>query len=144
MHISQRIFGFGICVATLACLGHLGAQPSGSCLGENSYIKAQRTEVTGIVAGSDTTSVRLRAAYDLPAASATEVSLIGDEAVCAQAAQALRSSIGLQGDPVRPVWVLKLGPQRYFVADGVYSSSGRYVAVLFDANFVQKRTLLTG
>ena len=74
----------------------------------------------------------------------SDVSLITDDGVCSQAAQAFLSSLGHAGDPIRPVWVLKVGPDRYFVADGFRKSSGRYIAMIFDANFVQRRTLLTG
>jgi hypothetical protein len=131
-----------VVAAAVAC-APLKAQSPSSCLGEHSYIANQRTQLSRTVSGSDTASARLRAAFGLLPASASEVVLVTDEAVCAQAAQVLVASIGREGDPVRPVWVLKLGADRYFVADGVRKSSGRYVAVIFDGTFTKKRTLLT-
>jgi hypothetical protein len=144
MYSSQRLLTFSALVAAFVDVGRLGAQSPSNCLGEHSYIADQRTELTRVVTGTDTTSVRIRNAFGLIPASASDVSLITDETVCTQAAQAFVSSIGSPGDPVRPVWVLKLGPDRYFVADGFRKSSGRFVAVIFDGSFVQKRTLLTG
>jgi hypothetical protein len=142
MNGTYRVFASSLVVAAAACTP-LRAQSPSSCLGDHAYIANQRTELTRVVTGSDTTSARGRAALSLLPASGSEVALVVDQAVCAQAAQALVAAIGREGDPVRPVWVLKLGTDRYFVADGVRMSSGRYVAVIFDSNFAMKRALLT-
>ena len=131
-----------IAVAGAACSSLPHGQAS-SCLGEDPYIANQRSEWTRIVAGEDTASTRLRAAFKLLPATSREVVLVTDEKLCSRAAAAFGHAIGTAADPKRPVWVLELGPHRYFVADGWRKSSDRYVAVIFDESFQHLSTMLT-
>ena len=121
----------------------MGAQNS-SCLGEHSYITDQRIQLTRTVTGSDTASARVRGAFKLLPATAADVTLVTDDAVCSRAAQAFVDAVGQTGAPVRPVWVPRLGPQRYFVADGRRRGSSQgYIAVIFDEQFEALQKVLT-
>jgi hypothetical protein len=66
--------------------------------------------------------------------SAASVSFVMSETVCDDAARAWAALVGPDA-AVAPVWVIAVGPTRYFVFDVRRRSGRRTIAALFDETF---------
>jgi len=104
----------------------------GSCLGSDPFVSNFKKNIVSAVTAADSAT---RNAFKLPAVSASSVSLVTTDSICALAALAFHAAIGIAGEPVGPVWVLQVGPTRYVVFDGKHEIAGREHQVVLDANF---------
>lgn len=106
----------------------------------NGWAAALRDYVVPIVTASGRGADRLRAASQLPAALASDVSIVTNDSVCA-AAYTAHVALRYSGDTmrVRSIALVRAGPTRYVLEDGltragewelldVYDSSFRYLA----------------
>lgn len=105
---------------------------AGSCLAAHPYISNFKKNIVSAVTATDSS---VRTAFKLPAATASAVSLVTTDSICALAAQAFHAAIGVTGEAVGPVWVFQVGPTRYVVFDDRHAIDSRQQQVVFDANF---------
>ena len=98
-------------------------------LSDNEILNLKR-----LVTQSDTTTVRLRGAFQLLPAQASEVSLVGADSICSRAARAFAREMGTRTS-AEPVWVIRAGANRYVVTDGLSKSGDRHNWLVFDRAF---------
>ncbi len=79
------------------------------------YSLAQRDWVVEVVTGLDTVNARLRAAYNLQAVPASDVTIVRDKKLCSRAAQVMATQYNREQ---HPVVLIRTGTQRYVVHDG--------------------------
>jgi hypothetical protein len=77
-----------------------------------------------------------RALVGIPQMSATSVSFVASETVCGEAARAWAALVGPDA-AVRPVWVIAVGPTRYYVFDVRRRTVGGTVVTIFDETFAR-------
>ena len=75
--------------------------------------------VVSIVTGTDSLAARTRNAYQLPAVTASKVSVVATASVCSRAGDAYHAVVAAPGTPPvsRTLVVIKVGTTRYVVLD---------------------------
>lgn len=126
----------GIVVAGLVVLA-VTAVPVRSqtiaCRSTSDLAVGYRKSLETLISSSDTMIVRARTVMHLPSGAASDVASITTDSVCTQAAHAYFSAVADSAtESVAPVWVMKVGTDRYVVFDGLHSVGGRYIQVVFD------------
>lgn len=114
--------------------------PASSCRATDDFASEYRDFVVGVDTGTDSESVALRQAWNIPAVQPSEIVFISDSATCTSAARA--HAVQVQGDTLNPpsVWVLRVGSTRYIVFNG--SRAGEYLLYfVFDAAFQYLETI---
>jgi len=108
------------------CLG-AGASP------EPAYAAWGIDYITRLVTAVDSIHNVTRVGYGLPLLSASEVSLVTDEAICTQAANTYaQNALDIPFTPIA-VYVIRVGPTRYLVWNNNVKG-GHYVAMVIFSN----------
>lgn len=91
--------------------------------------------VVAIVTGTSTQADSTRMAYNLPAVTASKVSVVTTSSVCTQAGAAYHTAVAAPGTPPvsRTLVVIKIGTTRYVVSDPTETGgSGYNLHAVFD------------
>lgn len=106
-----------------------------ACRAANSWSSNTVSYLQKIVTGSDSGSVKLRQAFDLPYVTTTPaVELLVDETACGNAVTAL-NSIYTDGLSHSPVFLIRIGTTRFAISDGSQATH------IFDTNYQYKLSL---
>jgi len=112
------------------------AQASSTCSAEWTYTANFRNHIVGIVTGVDSASAASRAAFQLPAVSASDVYFVTDSTVCTRAAAAFTAEVTRDRSTAGgSLWVLRVGPTRYIVFDHKQQSGEFLDHYIFDSSF---------
>lgn len=125
----------------LALIPGIAAAQSVGCLAAtHAHPIHHREWFAGIVTGTDATAIKGRAVFGLSALPDSAVVIVTDSTTCALAAEKLVQALGAP-TVLQPVWVVRIGPDRFWVSDGRRRTGERYTSVLFD-NAYQVITVL--
>lgn len=101
-------------IAALASVSQAqrGGSPSATCRPSNEVVELTLAALQRLVTSTDTALVASRHRRQLPTVSASQVSYVTDNSVCAKAEKPYTAAVGVQNPPVAPslqVYVFKVG-----------------------------------
>lgn len=135
IHLGAAVLGLHILTSSPAQAQ--GCLSSTESFAQNA-LEAYRTRVSS----SDSVDVKARAALDLPHMVRDSVSIVTDSSTCASAAQSLAVATAFPELGPGPVWVLRIGATRYFVADPRRKTTDRaLIGALLNEQFHVLRVL---
>lgn len=95
-----------------------------------------RNHVSEVATGTDSASIETRTLWNIPAVADSQVAFVSDSAKCERAAHAHAVAANLDTTNPPPVFLIRVGPTRYFAFNG--QRVGEFMLYyLFDSAFVK-------
>ena len=112
-----------------------GSAQTYTCLPDTTHVLYYY--IRRLVTGTDSASVATRNVYQLPAVSASKVTVVTTASACQQAGDAYHAAVTPPGTPAvsRTLVVIKVGTTRYVVADPNEIRGEFEVNIVFDAKW---------
>lgn len=112
-----------------------------ACYGASSYSALQISALVSITGTTDTKGVAWRESVGLPAATPSNIALVSDSAVCAQALTALNQTAQYDGGPATGLYLISVGSS--YVASNPNFPLGEWTQqFVFDSSFTYKSSYL--
>jgi hypothetical protein len=110
------------------------AQKQVQCGASSASGTAGAAGIRRLISGTTASDSAWRANAKLPATPASGVQFVTSKSLCDAAARAV-ANLSSPAAPVRPVWLLSVGPSRYVVFGTGRTSQGRPLGSVFDNTF---------
>jgi hypothetical protein len=110
-----------------------GAEAQNVCLPADELGLGKLNHIQRVAEGSDSVSIATRSAFQLPAAKASQVSLVIDERICKKVAASYYAALG-KSSTGRALYVIKIGSS--FVASDPTEVAGEWsIAMTLDRHY---------
>lgn len=125
-----------IAIAAVGCLASTGRAQTSLCLAPNAVSEEHVRRIGNWTTATDSIGVKTREVFSLPTVSRDEIVEVSSDSICAVAAMRNKQQhpSKIVGDPV-PVYVIKVGANRYVVFDQVVMAGEWRVFSVYDSTW---------